>query len=783
MPIEDFLPKPEEGNEKYQPKFDSEDLNDFSIKFKDTVDRENESEEKARHRKWAKNRAFYRGKQRGFWDNNAQRWYSVDADTKRPSEASLLVVNNQFRPQVKTLAKEFSRSKLRLRSVAISDSQSANHTSRFSDHLISYYQRTLLRETSKQKEARFLFLCGNSFRYTYFDKNKKGVQIPFPITGDKTMDAFTRGHCLQCGEEAVAAATECPQCGGAIKVDHVPEKILKNVVIGHKMGNSGEITSEVVDPVEIKVWAQANDLESTPYLRRRRFVKKEFLVAAFPFYKPDDGGNVTDKGSAQMQIKNTDTVGSKEDEKDLYEFTEFWIDKSVYARLRTKKETVLMGGGKPIPEGTLYSELFPDGMYVAMSGKDVLAYHNENMLWGWNHRAFDISVDGFWADGLDDSVMNQQIINEYTSLSVENVLHNASPKLVINPKMINPLTVTGRPKDMIPLSDNARQDIEPRKAIHQIQGMQLTNEVMEGIESSKRDMREQTGALLAFNGQGDPNITTATGMSLARDSALSLIATPLAISAEAEESWAWQVLRLVKVYWSDHKYKFLLGKYNEQESESFRDSELDHEIRIEIEHNSWIPETRAEKIQNLLAYTTAYGLPFGFLNPQVPQVIRERASKLYRQPADLSEISPDIRIAEKRLDRALETAESQLILMSEAGTEEEVTLLLQSLSKVIQDEMTIEEDIDEHQIFVDVYIRWLKTDEGQNVHPVVRDAIKQVIADHRGFIKLQIEDQQAMLPPDEKRVSVDQTQQFKQTDPPEGGVDLPSQVSPNQNFV
>src|SRR5215204_5657924 len=77
------------------------------------------------HKKWTKNRNFYRGNQRGFWDTIKKTWVSIDVDSLPPSEASMLVINNQFRPQVKTLMKEFSRSKTVIRGNAISDSQEA----------------------------------------------------------------------------------------------------------------------------------------------------------------------------------------------------------------------------------------------------------------------------------------------------------------------------------------------------------------------------------------------------------------------------------------------------------------------------------------------------------------------------------------------------------------------------------------------------------------------------------------------------------------------------------
>jgi hypothetical protein len=297
------------------------------------------------------------------------------------------------------------------------------------------------------------------------------------------------------------------------------------------------------------------------------------------------------------------------------------------------------------------------------------------------------------------------------------------------------------------MSDNARKETEPKQAFAQIQGMSLTQEVMMGIESSKRDMREQTGALVAFNGQGDPTLTTATAMSIARDSALALISTPLAIGAEVDQKWCWQVLKLVKEYWYDQKYKFLLGKYNEAEADAFKECKLEEEINVFVEANSWMPQTNNERLQNLGAFLTAFGLPLGFLNPQIPQVVRDYAAQLYNVPFDFNELAPDIRIAQKRLDIAKENAEIQvpkamtaMAVLLKSGNEED-KLKADAISKAaiatISDSMGIEEDLDELAVFIDQYKKWLKSDEGQNAHPILREAVKMTMNDCKVFLQTQ----------------------------------------------
>lgn len=760
-----LIPVDKNDPEQFTPEYEEINLEEWAAKVFNDIDAENSDEELNRYKKWIKNRAFYRGQQRGFWDSKKRTWVTTDLDSLSPSDASLLVVNNQFRPQVKTLSKEFSRSQTRVRASAISDSQRSVLTGRFVDALIRYYQPKLMPESLRQVEAKHLLLCGNAFRYTIFDKNQKSANVKITKTGTKNLPDYSASVCTDCGMKEEGEMEVCPSCKGQMEVTKVEGKEVHGVPVGMDTINAGDPKTEIVDPAEIKMWASASCLEGSPYLRRRRFVKGEYILEAFPFYTPKENAKLTDTAQAQRQF--SDTVSPKDSAnsiRGLYEYTQLWLEPSYYARKKTEKDVTFKKKtdkgyvNHTLPKGTILDKEFPDGMYICRVGKDILGYYGETKNKVWLHIPYDINIDGVWADGLEDSVMNQQIINEYTSLSVENVLYNASPKLVINPTLINPVTVTGRPKDMILMSDNARRDTNPELAFRQISGMSLTSEVATGIETAKRDMREQTGALLGFNGQGDPNITTATGMSIARDSALALVSTPLAIRAEADEKWCWQIIQIVKEHWYDQKYKFLLGKYNESEAEAFRESDLKEEIQLFIEPNSWMPQTNYEKLQNLGAYLTAFGLPLGFLNPQVPETVRNYASQLYNIPFDFDELAPDIRIAQKRLNKMKEIAETEIPKAIEAATviahikaqhaaagdtegeaafHEKGTLVLSGTAKILSDAMGVEEDIDDHPVFINEYTKYLKTDEGQNIHPIERQAIKATIADHKAFWKTQ----------------------------------------------
>lgn len=753
------IPEGEKPEDVIENELEPVELDLFVAQIFSEVETENYEDRMKRYKKWAKNRAFYRGNQRGVWDASKRAWVTVDIDTLTPSEQSMLVTNNQFRPQVKTLAKEFSRSQTRIRSNAQSDSQRAVLASRFADNLIKYYQPRLLPETQRQLRAKFLMLCGNVFHCTKFSRNKKSANVQVQVNKRAMLPAYTSSVCSECGYEPEEEVKKCPECGGIVETTNVEAKEADGVA--YETINAGDPDIEVVDPAEVEVWSGAKNLALSPYLRRRRIVKEAFIKAEMPWYKIQNEGTLSESGQMQMQF--FDTANSSEDnQKNIkrYEYEELWIDLSMYVNKKLEKpvEFKRKKGNKwqtiTLPVGTVLKDEFPDGMYaLRIGGAAPVCYYNEDKDTCWKHTAYDINIDSIWGDGLEDAVMNQQIINEYTSLSVENVLYNASPKLVINPELINPVTVTNRPKDMLVLSNNARLDTDPKNAFAQVQGMQLTQEVLTGIDTMKRDMREQTGALVAFNGQGDPTLTTATAMSIARDSALALVSTPLSILAETDQELFKEVLRIVKKHWYDKKYSFLLGKYNEEEAKAFKECNIDEELNIFVESNSWMPQTNYERLQNLGAYLTAFGIPMGFLNPQIPEPVRTYASQLYNVPFDFDELAPDIRIAQKRLNIGKEVAAREIpkamAMLQQMGpsaaepimvNEQPSTkgeAILQGTRTIISDAIGIEEDIDDLQIFITEYVKYLKTDEGQNAHPVFREAVKDVISQCKAFLKVQ----------------------------------------------
>ena len=85
--------------------------------------------------------------------------------------------------------------------------------------------------------------------------------------------------------------------------------------------------------------------------------------------------------------------------------------------------------------------------------------------------------------------------------------------------------------------------------------------------------------------------------------------------------------------------------------------------------------------------------------------------------------------------------------------------MARALEVTLADIMGVEEDLDVHEIFISEYTKWLKSDEGQTANPILRNAIKQAIKDHSGFVQLS-QQQQAQ--------QMNQMNQMMGAEPPQG---------------
>jgi hypothetical protein len=732
------------------------DVEKWAIELFNDIDAENPEEELSRVKKWVKTRRFYRGQQRGFWSPLTKDYVTVNPDDYHPTEASLLLINNQIRPQVKTLAKEWARSQTRLHANPVTDLYSTKGAARYAEGVLELYQRKLIQEDFKQREGKLAFLCGNYFRYTFYNLDAEGGTTVIPNFEEvEVVIGKDNWYCPTCDQDGYTSDYVdknipnglCPNCfqngiTSQAQISQAPRKKVRRVA-GWSNSPYGDIGCELVDPMQIKVMVGALNVNQSPYLRRKRLILDKILrykykharieatkISPVSHYTAElatstgntNAGRGTADGHGSITTR-TEKIGR------MVEFDQLWLDPPMYFDLVAEKD-VTLGDGTMIHKGDNLIDLCPSGMYLARCGDELLDAKPEEKRRFWTHGNYDILVDSFWGDGVEDLVQNQQLVNEIQSLLVENLIHNASPKLIFNPHLIEHELLNGRPKEMIPMSISSRRDDQPGKAVYELTGMSLTPEAINAMDKAKNDMQYQSGAFPVMAGLSAPNVSTATGMAILRDSAIALLTPALALKAQVEVEWGYQVLEHLKEHWVEDRYAGLIGKYSRYEADNFRNLNIRQDIEIVAEPGSWMPRTDLEVRQDFLTYLTAGGIPLGFANPQVPEEIRNRAAALFRLPLDLDKIQPDVRNAYMRIEQ-LQQIVTELQQHGIVATGENSVQLVE----MVASEIPVDMWIDDHDVFINTYTQWLKTDDGLFADPLTREALKYIILQHQDAIE------------------------------------------------
>lgn len=752
-PQTDNVPKEEVDESKEAVKAD-ENLKTFDFlewvrAMAKMIDAENHEEELRRVRKITKMMRYYRGEQRGFWSASTGEWVTINPDDFEPRDAAMLLINNQIRPMVKSLLKEWSRSRSRMKVIATDDTRQKKGAARYATARLSKLQEKIMPESFRQTEGKSAVLTGNYLRYSLYNRKGKGGVASLPkVEKFKSKSHEDYWECPECDQEgdvsqltkgSAAYGSEqnvpCPECGyKKVKVVRGKEQNLSKMSKIDRV-KVGCPDTRFVDVREVKVHLRARTIEQTPYLRRSQYILCSVLREQFPWanIKPLPPKPVT----RYIQETELATGGAKSRSalQDIEEygaaglggmthFDQIWLRPSLYFDCKAKHD-VILNGGEIIKKGEKYLDKYPNGMYVSLSGETLLDVRRELMEHYWAHGAYETLIESFWGDGLDDLIPMQELVNEMQSLFVENIIYNASPKIIYNPYLIESAMLSNNPSEMTPMSRNAKRDDKPSNAVYQMAGMSIARDVPEAKIAAVDDMRTQSGAHLAMQGSNDRTLTTATAMTIAREAGTALLGPPLALKSQVDVTWAYQILRMCQEYWVDGVDDFALGNYSVQEAKWFRECDLEEDLEITVEPGSWTPRTELEIKNDFLTFVTAGGIPLGFANPMVPLEIKQKAAELMRMPVDLDKLQPDMRNAELRIEQLQQAAKILIdagVILPSTESEEIVAMLVADIP--------VDQYIDEHAVIVDVYKAWFKKDEGKYAPVVVAEAIRLLIQRH-----------------------------------------------------
>lgn len=623
-------------------------LSDFTPFLQDLCDWaewENRADETRRHRKWVKSHMFYEGRQLGRIGKDGN-WRDI---TPLPSDPYF--VDNRFRFFAKSVRKEWVRSSAELVAHGKTGTPEADGAARAAKAIIQSEFARIWTPPMRQREAIFAIITGNYFRYTYFDPNK-GQVLNIPVFQEQPATVGQEGlACYDCGAMSPAMPdpmaleeVACPNCGSPNVEPINGEMVNIPAQVGTQAQMAGQVVTEVVDPMEIKLHLHSRSMLDSPYLRRKRFVLRDVIEATYPWVQFHEGDNSTltglwyqhelerSPGNASGTGRAVYGEGTADRYGRMVELDQLWLEPILYATYTLEKPLEL-ATGEAIPAGVRLAEIFPDGMYVARVGRAFVDIRNERRSEHWVHGQYDVVPTRVWGDGNEDAIEQQRQHNEISSLVFTNIMNCDAPATIYNPLKISRSQYSGKPQEMVPLKNATLAD-EPAKYIWTPDPRPVGGEPINYRQMLEQSMQSSFNAFNAINGLPDADNKTATGISIVRDAAMSLLGVPLELKAYCDLEHGKQILKLIQANWTPDLYAPMLGDHGEAPAQWFAQCDIENDIEITLRPNSHVPRDEAQRRQDFVDSTTVGGVPLGMHSPMFPPDLRPQAAEVFNQPFD-----------------------------------------------------------------------------------------------------------------------------------------------------
>lgn len=683
------------------------------------INTEDYGEEVARHRKWETNIRFYRGHQVGVVRAADGLWQDVPVP-----QNSNIRVNNILRYFVDNIVKEVVRSQATLQVAAKEDSVESQGVARLTKSILEDIQKKTWTPGKRQAESKYVLLCGNSFRYNTYTYENSSEFCSYPRISHRVVrEASEHTVCTLCGSEAGGADSppSDPSCQHQFEQLSIPE-IAVPYFDGEDKYPVGDISSEVVDPMEIKLHLHSRSLEESPYLRRSRLVLKDYLQGLYPWANISQGTAETTPLSTQAELERLTgsgtmgTIANSGQYERQSRLDEYWLEPVLYGAYVFQTDTE-MADGQVIPAGTSALELFPDGLYVAASEGIILEVKNNAKNAHWVHVIWNKIPGCIYGDGIDDAIEKQKQHNDAATLVHDNLMSNTAPPMFYNPVKVNRGQISAKPGHAVPLK-NATPSDNPANYVYQMQTRSLGAEVHQVLTEQKQDMALMVGgafsSLGSVDGASAPD--TATGLAIVRDAALSHLAPFLELKSEADIRMAHQWLHLIKEYQVGERSLAVTSDYSEVEKRKFASTDVDTDLFITVRPGSVSPRTDLERRNDVIEAMAVGGVPMGIFNPMMPQRLRRLLAERFNIPFDADETAADERKQQIEIDQMWEIFK----------VAQELGLGYPEYRMMVAEKIMVDVMVDNHDIQMQYIVRYLKKDKGLNAP----DEIKMILHEH-----------------------------------------------------
>lgn len=704
--------------------------------------------------------AYYDDRQYG--EAKDGRWQDYQ---RRPGDVR--PIDNQYKIQVDKLLMEIARAfpDIQVTASDPNDTQMVEGA-KFAQYRLKTNRKRLLKKKFRLREAHALLLKSMTWRYTFFNKQAENSQsVRQPKMGKKTFGqtrslrscALCGGPMKELGENGNSDSYKCASCGSnRVKMVEVSAQE-RDVVEGYEEVKGGCVETRHIDPCMVRIALSAREsVADSPFLWYTQMINRCVLEAAYPGYHITNTGQLTeaaqykrdaesapsnaDQGGAPYRAQNSQDTTEGGNQFEELQFDLFWVDASVYAG-RTWRTDQQLRGGRVLKAGQGLETLCSDGACIAATAaNEILDVYPEDKNAKWLFCVYGIREHALHGSGTNALLGPQDTRNDLKAYLIANTYYNAGRR-----EFIRAGAFTG---NRLPVMSEAAvvENVPDDKLVHgwahsMAPGNPLPAQTMDLYQSETGAMTEGAGTF-SVDTKGTPfaNATkTATGIAAMRDDKVGRMGPNLMLISDMEEEWSYQVLEQEQSNFSPERFLKMANQsvtaedtdgsitFSAEGVEAFMAMDVRADLDITTIEGSWMPQTPAERQARLEAFGQFAGQVTKEMgaDPRGQELI-SMAADIFGIPLKIAGWSTTEHVAAARIRALADTCQVMEKRGLKQPTPENVTQVIASTPDAM-----IDNEMDNHALFVSFYKEWWSSDEGQSCSPLLRAVIKAEEILHR----------------------------------------------------
>jgi len=528
-------------------------------------------------RQWLRNIYYVLGRQWIFYNTKRGEWQD-----KRLAKWIPRPVTNKAKEIVQTIRAMFTSVKIGVNARPNGEDPASVVTASVADDLAPILHEEHAMNTVLNEMDYWLIVTGNSFLYTYWDRDPKyGVlQVQFEI-------------CNKCGavsssDDILSAGQRCPECG---QQDFRPAIDPTTNLPRIETSPLGRGVTQALSPLELAFPTSIPRWEDVPYVIRLRWRDKLYYE---------------NHAELKALVPKIRWVKAPAD-RSLQIFRSLPLQND----LGTAPLTWGAGPQSTEAEGIAEYELwmkpnndFPEGLVVRFVGDDdpqvlhiesenlpgPLPYHHANghPLFPFAHAAYEHVGGRILGSGaLDPVIQKFDQVNQLDSL-IQMIIQRMANPVWLEPKGAEVEKFTGEPGLVVkwnPLV--AGGNAKPER----IPGEEVNQSLFAIREQYLKDIEEATGTYDILKGARPTGVEAFSALQLLVERGQSRFANAFQARGDAYRSWFASALELEREFGPDTRTKAVLSPTRQYAFETFKNADLSGSVTIIVEDGTNTPKT------------------------------------------------------------------------------------------------------------------------------------------------------------------------------------------------